>query len=964
MRFLAIDSPAVRILMAIGLSAVLMVSFSQTPGRDPVSAHPSPPFTDGAIPDSAACDDFFIELLGFIDIDIPDPGWVWVQNGNPGFPRFVSATGEVTKSKVTHTDYPDVHDSHDHNIDIFLDPGQESLLSEVNGDHDGDGLPDSLEVEWETGILTDEFSGDGSAHFFPKWAWPNEGDRVWTNGHWIFDCGHPEDLAGAPHAKTEIHPARAVASMRQQFHTLPGSGVTPVQVTATDLYIHGRSGVVTDILECGQDVVLGSGSCTTPFGSHDPVADHIGTPIDDNYEFDICLPPLPFDKAAPMYLVENGPGNTLAPEPELEFVDAVGPCAFDGGGPLQLHARIPLEGSGATPDDVYARKIYTGWIFPAEDLKHLKLTLTRMHLHDDDDVDPGDCECTFFWMNVDRAPNEWIRLSDHATGNMNDFDDDGGLGDGNMGMDGAVFDFFVGNGVPYAVRANGYDGGVGDGLFDFQLPTTDCFDEHFGHHDFGSHVEFTILPPGLPDICYSLIAIDATIPDNDPYPALGKAFGPAESYGLGGNTVEASESGEYNLQFTVEELPLTEAENGADLVLTKDCKPDGSVRAGVEFLCTILVENPTGPGLPHDVIVHDTLLTDVDSADYVLEPPTFTFSGVTNLTDPCITDDNPIETIPGGVEFFCNIGTVPIGGKAIITMRITSDEGGDFNNYANVFSASADADMTNNRDDDSVHVTPVADLSITKSDSEDPLVSGTSLTYTLLVHNSGPSTAVNVRAEDLLPAGVSINSVSGTGGAACVFGVPGDDSRPTVCTFGSIPSGGSRTMTVVVTVLPGIHNSLHNDARVSSDVLDLNNANDVDSEDTLIRVTDLEIVKTADGNTYKASGTVIYTIEVTNHGPSDAHGVVVTDNLPLEKRDRVVFFSPIICTKPAGSTLLTCNLGSIAAGQSASVTVVVVYKGNRGLINNTADVTSTTTDPVPGNNSSTASVLIGTPPKP
>jgi hypothetical protein len=39
---------------------------------------------------------------------------------------------------------------------------------------------------------------------------------------------------------------------------------------------------------------------------------------------------------------------------------------------------------------------------------------------------------------------------------------------------------------------------------------------------------------------------------------------------------------------------------------------------------------------------------------------------------------------------------------------------------------------------------------------------------------------------------------------------------------------------MVVTVLPGIHNSLHNDARVSSDVLDLNNTNDADSEDTQI----------------------------------------------------------------------------------------------------------------------------------
>jgi uncharacterized repeat protein (TIGR01451 family) len=426
--------------------------------------------------------------------------------------------------------------------------------------------------------------------------------------------------------------------------------------------------------------------------------------------------------------------------------------------------------------------------------------------------------------------------------------------------------------------------------------------------------------------------------------------------------VEASEPDEYNLQFTVEEVPLTGAEDSADLVLTKDCKPDANALAGVEFLCTILVENPTGPGLPHDVIVHDTLLTDVDPSDYVLEPPTFTFSGVTNLTDPCITEENPIEEIPGGLEFTCNIGTVPIGGKAIVTMRITSDEGGDFNNHANVFSGSADADMSNNRDDDSVHVVSVADLSITKSDSEDPLVSGTSLTYSLMVENNGPSTAVNVRAEDLLPAGVSIDSVSGTGGATCVFGVPGDNSRPTVCTFGSIPAGESRTMTIVVTVLPGSHNTLHNDARVSSDVLDLDNTNNADGENTQIMVTDLEIVKTSDMDVYKSSPAVVYTIQVHNRGPADAEDVVVVDDLPLEKQDRV-FWSPNAptCTKPDPGTLLTCNLGTIPAEATRTITVIVIFKGSRGLVDNTAVVTTSTFDHDLANNASTRTIQIGAP---
>ena len=32
------------------------------------------------------------------------------------------------------------------------------------------------------------------------------------------------------------------------------------------------------------------------------------------------------------------------------------------------------------------------------------------------------------WMSLDRAPDAWLRLSDFANGNMNDYDDDVVLG--------------------------------------------------------------------------------------------------------------------------------------------------------------------------------------------------------------------------------------------------------------------------------------------------------------------------------------------------------------------------------------------------------------------------------------------------------------------------------------------------------------------------------------------------------
>ena len=55
-------------------------------------------------------------------------------------------------------------------------------------------------------------------------------------------------------------------------------------------------------------------------------------------------------------------------------------------------------------------------------------------------------------------------------------------------------------------------------------------------------------------------------------------------------------------------------------------------------------------------------------------------------------------------------------------------------------------------------------MSIDKTDSPDPLVAGTDITYTLHAHNAGPSTAPNVTIRDFLPDSVAVVSVNGASG--------------------------------------------------------------------------------------------------------------------------------------------------------------------------------------------------------
>src|SRR5690606_8755791 len=57
--------------------------------------------------------------------------------------------------------------------------------------------------------------------------------------------------------------------------------------------------------------------------------------------------------------------------------------------------------------------------------------------------------------------------------------------------------------------------------------------------------------------------------------------------------------------------------------------------------------------------------------------------------------------------------------------------------------------------------------------------------------------------------------------------------------------------------------------------------NDTDEDtDTPAPVADLSITKTDNQATYTPGTTVIYTVTVTNHGPSDVVGATVTDILP------------------------------------------------------------------------------------
>ncbi len=117
---------------------------------------------------------------------------------------------------------------------------------------------------------------------------------------------------------------------------------------------------------------------------------------------------------------------------------------------------------------------------------------------------------------------------------------------------------------------------------------------------------------------------------------------------------------------------------------------------------------------------------------------------------------------------------------------------------------------------------------------------------------------------------------------------------------------------------------------------------------------DLSLTKTASPNPGQTGVSLSYRITATNHGPAVATNVVVADTLPAG----VAFVSATPTQGNCnGSGPVNCNLGSLAVGASAIVTIVVT-PSTAGEIVNTATVSAGETDSDSSNNTATTTTLI------
>lgn len=115
-----------------------------------------------------------------------------------------------------------------------------------------------------------------------------------------------------------------------------------------------------------------------------------------------------------------------------------------------------------------------------------------------------------------------------------------------------------------------------------------------------------------------------------------------------------------------------------------------------------------------------------------------------------------------------------------------------------------------------LNTSAAADLSVTGGSAPTSVTQGDNITYTLNIHNAGPQAATKVVLTDTLPAATTLVSSS----VAC-----SQSGASLTCALGTILSAGSTSMSVTVKTSSSTLSSVANTASVSSEVVDLNTAN-------------------------------------------------------------------------------------------------------------------------------------------
>lgn len=360
----------------------------------------------------------------------------------------------------------------------------------------------------------------------------------------------------------------------------------------------------------------------------------------------------------------------------------------------------------------------------------------------------------------------------------------------------------------------------------------------------------------------------------------------------------------------------------------------GTVPAGQNVTYTVTLSN-NGPATATNVVLTDTLPANTTLASVTSS------QGTPSVSGSAVTLDLP--------TLAANASAVTL----TITVTTTGATAASISDTASVSSDDTDSNTANNSSSATTTVTPVADMGVTVTANPSPVADGQNLTYTVVATNNGPSTATGITISDVLPSNVTFVSATDNAG-----GTPAQSAGSVTDAIASLASGGSVTLSIVVTTTSATAASITDNASVSATTPDSNTSNDSSSVTTAVTpVTDLQVGMTATPSSVGAGQNVTYNITAKNNGPSQATGVTLTDLLPANVS--VVSVTASQGTTSQTSTSVIASLGALGPNVSATLQIVVMTTPtNPPSITNTISIAGAQTDPDTTNNSQSQTTTV------
>ena len=249
-----------------------------------------------------------------------------------------------------------------------------------------------------------------------------------------------------------------------------------------------------------------------------------------------------------------------------------------------------------------------------------------------------------------------------------------------------------------------------------------------------------------------------------------------------------------------------------------------------------------------------------------------------------------------------------------------------------------------------VNTVAAPSLTLTKTHAGS-LIDGATTTFTLSVTNVGnmPTDGSTVTVTDPFPA-ISFSAIANAGGDGWNCQTAG---LTLTCSRSDALAGGDAYPPILVdaTVADLAPATIINTATVSGGGSAPASASDGGGANGLA---DVSITKTADPTTVQSGGTVTFTLNVANAGPSSAQNVTVSDPIDLSS------FSDVSVDPSQGTcdTTVSCSLGTIVDNGSATITITATVTAGASTLTNNASVSSTTPDPDNSDNSASAAINV------